>query len=192
MEGKIPTNFIVDPETGEIVSTVYAGDQLTIRRSAQDEYIATHVLDFNKDKTFVKIYDDVVPLLEKYLSMAEFRLAICLAPHVSYEDCIIREYNDRKSKILSIKDLAEIHNYKYDYLKKLMSSLKRKGLIGKHETGSIIKDYAGRYGTAYTVNPYVYFRGSDINIPIYSFYEASGWKELLINNETTGVKSESN
>lgn len=176
------TNLIVDPETGEITGEVYDGDKLSIRRYSQEEYVHTHIVNFNKDKSFVKIYDDIVPLLEKYLTPAEFRLAISLSPHVSYEDCIIRRTNNRNSSILNMKDLAEIHEYRYDYLKKLMLSLKKKGVIGKHETGSILQGYTGQCGTVYTVNPYIYFRGADLNKPTYSFYENSGWRELLARN----------
>lgn len=175
----VPRSLIVDATTGQITSEIYEDDRVSITRAAQDHYAATHVINFNKDKSFVKIYDDVVPLLEKYLTPREFRFAICLAPHVSFEDCIIRQSKDRRSKPINIKELAELHEMNYDTTKKIMQSLKQKGVIGKHETGSILHDYNGRYGTIYTVNPFIYFRGSDMLNPVYSFYMESGWQELL-------------
>lgn len=173
------TDYIINADTGEITGEVYEGDRLHVRRETQDKYASFHITDFNKGKSFVKIYDEVIPLLEKYLKAPEFKMAICIAPHVSYEDCIIRESCNRNSKILTLKDFAAIHDYKYDYVKKIMLSLKKKGVIGKHETGNILEGYTGRYGTVYTVNPYIYFRGSDMISPVYSFYSSSGWKELL-------------
>ncbi len=179
MNEKEPIKYIVNASTGEIENATYAGDKLGITRFSQLQYVATHVQNFNSDKTFVKIYDEVVPLLEKYLTLPEFKFAICLTPHVSYEDCIIRQTMDRRSKILTMKDIAEIHNYKYDYVRKIMSSLKNKGVIGKHETGSILGEYPDGNDVVYTVNPYIYFRGSDMITPVHSFYYNSGWKELL-------------
>lgn len=169
---------LVNTDTGEILDEFHIGDKLSIQRSEQMDYVKTHIQNFNSDKSFIKIYDDVVPLLEKYLTNPEFKFAIILSPHVSYEDCVIRETTNRKSKILTIADIAEIHGYKYDYAKKIMASLKHKGVIGKHDTGSIIPDVNDNK-IAYTVNPYIYFRGNNINKTIYSFYESSGWRELL-------------
>ena len=181
---KIPTKALINYETGEIEDEYYEGDRLTLRRSEQDDYAATHVIDFNKGKSFVKIYDDVVPLLEKYLTLSEFKLAISLMIHVSYEDCIIRRTRDRRSEIINIKKLSEIHDMNYDYTKKLMMSLKKKGVVGKHETGTILSDCEQRINTIYTVNPFIYFRGSDLLTPVHSFYINSGWKELLEQSAT--------
>ena len=179
---EMPNEIIINVETGEILNKIYPGDKLSITRKEQYEYANSHILNFNKDRSFVKIYDDIVPLLESYLNPSEFKFVYCLTPHISYEDCIIREKRDRTSRILSIKDIAEIHKYKYDYARKLMASLKNKGIIGKHETGSILENYDLRYGTVYTVNPFIFFRGLDINNTVYAFYVNSGWKELIKNN----------
>lgn len=175
---KLPERVLIDSSTGELLNEYYQGDQLSVRRKEQQDYINTRIIDFNREKTFVKIYDEVVPLLEKYLTLPEFKFAICLTPHVSFEDCIIRKTMDRRSKILSIKELAEIHEYKYDYAKKLMSSLQHKGVVGKHESGNILYEDVPNQ-IVFTVNPYIYFRGNDINKTIYGFYETSGWRELL-------------
>ena len=178
-----PSSLIINPNTGEITSEIFPGDRIRVTRKSQDEYVNSHIINFGGGRSFVKIYDDIIPLLEKYLTPAEFKMAICIAPHVSYEDCIIRENQNRWSRIISIKELAEIHNYKYDYARKLMANLKNKGVVGKHETGSILRNYDKRYGTIYTVNPFIYFRGSDIITPVYSFYENSGWEELMQSEE---------
>ncbi len=176
---KTPERVLISTSTGEIIDQYYQGDQLSVRRKEQQDYIDSRIIDFNRDKSFVKIYDEVVPLLEKYLTLPEFKFAICLTPHVSFEDCIIRKTMDRRSKILSIKELAEIHGYKYDYAKKLMAALQHKGVIGKHESGNILYEDVPNQ-TVFTVNPYIYFRGNDINKTIHSFYNSSGWKELLM------------
>ncbi len=176
-----PSEILVNCETGEITAELYSGDKISITRENQSEYLSTHIMNFNSDKTFVKIYDDVIPLLEKYLTLPEFKFAICLIPHISYEDCIIRQTMDRRSKILTIREIATLHEYNYDYAKKLINSLKKKGVVGRHETGSILSDCPQRINTVYTVNPFIYFRGSDLITPVHSFYLASGWQKLLEN-----------
>ena len=163
---------------GEILDTTYVGDHLSLTRETQVQYINDHLMKFNEGKTFVKIYDEVVPLLEKYLTHPEFRLAIILTPHVSYEDCIIRETMDRRSKILGLQDLADIHGYDYGYIRKIMAGLKNKGVIGRHDSGTVLPDEKSKQ-IIYTVNPYIYFRGNNINKTIFTFYANSGWEELL-------------
>jgi len=174
-----PQFSLVDNTTGEIINQFYQGDKLNITRKNQDEYVNNYILNFNQNETFIKVYDKAVPLLEKNLSAAEFKFAICLSNHVSYRDCIIRETSNSNSRILNIKDIAEMHECKYDYARKMMAILKQKGVIGKHETGSILPNYKERYGTVYTVNPFIYFRGAALFTPIHNFYINSGWYELL-------------
>lgn len=175
----IPQFSLVDNTTGEIINQYYSGDKLSLVRKEQIDYMNNYILDFNQKETFIKVYDKAIPLLEKYLPAPEFKFAICLGSHVSYKDCIIRETQNTNSKILSIKDIADIHGYKYDYARKMMSMLKQKGIVGKHETGSILPNYNERYGTIYTVNPFIYFRGTALLNPVHNFYINSGWYELL-------------
>ena len=177
------TEYIIDAETGEIINEIRDGDKLRLKRKEQNEYDLFHISNFNYNKSFVKIYDEVIPLLEKHLTLAEFKFAICLIPHVSYEDCIIRKTNDRNSKIINIRELAELHGYNYDYTKRIIGSLKKKGVVGKHETGSILRNCGQKINIVYTVNPFIYFRGSDLLTPVHSFYINSGWQELLEREE---------
>lgn len=180
----IPQFSLVDNTTGEIINQYYPGDTLNVTRKSQSDYVNNYILNFNQNESFIKVYDKAIPLLEKYLNPPEFKFAICLGSHVSYKDCIIRETQNTNSKVLTIKDLANFHGYRYDYARKMMSILKSKGVVGKHETGSILPDYNERYGTVYTVNPFIYFRGSALLNPVHSFYINSGWQELLSGKDT--------
>lgn len=60
----------------------------------------------------------------------------------------------------------------------IMFVLKKKGIIGQHETGSINKELDTKMKKVYTVNPYIYFRGVDVNETAKEFYINSGWNEL--------------
>ena len=66
----------------------------------------------------------------------------------------------------------------YSVVRSLISSLKKKGVIGQHETGSINKELDTKMKKVYTVNPYIYFRGINVNETVKEFYVNSGWNEL--------------
>lgn len=173
---------VVDNMTGEIVDEFHEDEdykKYNVKDALKkDFYLKTHVMGFNKGKTFVKLFDDVIPILNKYLTPPEFKLAICLSSHVSHEDCILRKANRADSSPLDIHDICEIYGYKYDYCRKLFRKLISKGIIGKHITGSIIFEYDGDVKEVYTVNPYVYFRGINANATVVGFYKDSGWKDI--------------
>ena len=51
--------------------------------------------------------------------------------------------------------------------------------IGKHETGTILPNKDNSVKTTYTVNPHIFFRRVNVNQSVLSFYEDSGWGDLL-------------
>lgn len=170
---------LIQNDTGEIVDEFGPGDKLSVQRQDQIEYNAANVSNFNNDKIFVKIYNETIPLLVKYLTPSEIRLAIALTYHVSYKDCIIRESCNNNSKILNIKRISEIYEMNYDYVKKMMTSLKNKGVIAKHNVKDILPDYIGRTKVVYTLNPFLFFRGTDIKRTVYDYYNSYDWLKLL-------------
>ena len=182
MEDKKPISGVIDYDTGEVTDEFYEGDRYRKYKASdskkRDDYLKTHILGFNKDKSFVKLFDAVIPILNEHLTPPEFKLAICLASHVSHEDCILRKANRVDSSPLDIHDVCKIYGYKYDYCRKLFRKLISKGIIGKHITGSIIPEYDGDIKEIYTVNPYVYFRGINVNASVIGFYKDSGWKDI--------------
>lgn len=136
------------------------------------------IRDFNKGESFVKLYDCVVPELRKKLTPTEVVFAISLSEFVSYNDCILRRTKNGNSKIIDAKDLAELLDMDDSVVRRLLSSLKKKGVIGQHETGTINPNLDTKLKKVYTVNPYIYFRGVDINETVKEFYSNSGWNEV--------------
>lgn len=59
--------YLVDAETGEITGELNEGDRLKIIRSESIEHLRKEQLKFNKGKSFVKLYDEVIPYLVDYL-----------------------------------------------------------------------------------------------------------------------------
>ena len=51
--------------------------------------------------------------------------------------------------------------------------------IGKHEIGTILPNKDNSVKTTYTVNPHIFFRRVNVNKSVLSFYEDSGWGDLL-------------
>lgn len=175
---------IVSHETGEVIHTT--GEDEVIRISTTTEQKKTlkekkkhYAKDFRKDEPYVKLYIGNLVKLKKYLTTAEFALAISLADFVSWEDCVLR-YTDRASShVVTQKELAMMLDMDYANLRRLMTSLIKKGIIGKHQSGQIFHDKENDKSTVYTVNPYVYFKGKDINKTVLAFYNERNLQNVL-------------
>ena len=61
----------------------------------------------------------------------------------------------------------------YEKLRRNLSSLTKKGVIGIHKTGC--KDKPNTTVKAITVNPYIYLKGEKVNETILGLYENSQW-----------------
>ena len=183
MEDKNFDGFaITNKETGEIVVETNPGDKIKIITAKQLDYLTDPGREFNKGKSFVKLYDEVIPDLVEHLSGTELKYVISMAQHVSYKDCVLRKTNNNLSEPISASEFCKkIHGYNYESGRKIFNSLKKKGVIAYIEVGTVFPDYIGRVDKMYLVNPYIYFRGSDINDTVKTIFDESGWKEKLIN-----------
>ena len=85
----------------------------------------------------MKLYDVAVPELVKRLTPVEVTFVLLILPLVSYEDCIIRRGNSRQFDIANEREIAELINMEYSKTRRLIKSLIDKGVMGKHETGTI-------------------------------------------------------
>lgn len=79
---------------------------------------------------------------------------------------------------MGVKDIAKELGMEEGKVYRLISSLERKGVMGHHVTGSILKGYEGKMKKVYTVNPFIYCRGVRVNREIYDFYRKTGWKSV--------------
>ena len=136
-------------------------------------------IPFLEGAKFLKLYDVAVPELVKRLTPVEVTFVLLILPLVSYEDCIIRRGNSRQFDVANEREIAELINMEYSKTRRLIKSLIDKGVMGKHETGTITNKYYGKRNRVYTVNPYIFFRGSEVYRTVVDFYSKSGWKELF-------------
>lgn len=179
MDANDSTRVIINKETGEVEAEIYPGDKLV--RASSISYLLRNNLEFNKGATFVKLYDEIVPYLVKHLNGTELKYILLMANHVSYKDCVLRKTNNNLSSPMTATEFCKIHNLNYNTVKKVFSNLKQKGVIAYVETGTILEDCVGVPQKIYLVNPYIYFRGHDINDTAKSIFDNSGWKEQLLN-----------
>jgi len=162
---------IVNPNTGEFIDTYGEGDRIVHKE--QDEYAQKYIINFNKGEPFVKLYDKAVDILRRKLSATEFMLAISLEKFVSYKDSILRH----NGKIMNMQDIATELDLDYGTVRRQVSSLTKKGVLGIHKTGCV--DNPKIMVKAITCNPYIYLRGNDINKMSVALFEKSGWDKLL-------------
>lgn len=164
-------DWMVIDQNGEVVNKIREGDKI-VRKETQ-EHLSRYIDNFNKGKNFVKIYDDMMPILDEKLTANEYKLFMQLIHYVSYKDNILRYEN----KILDMKDMSElIKSYSYDAVRKIVPSLIKKGLIGVHKTGCA--ERPSLILKCYTVNPYVIYRGTTMDRDISGLFEKSGWDKV--------------
>lgn len=172
-------SYVVDANTGEITDTFMYGDSYKKstkeNREKAQEFLAQkdNYVDFNTGVSFVKLYDDVLEELSEYLTNTEFNFTIRLAKHVSFKDCVLRSNGNPNGKILDAKDLTFLMNMDPSTIRRLISSLIKKGVLGRHITGC--KDDPTQKFKAITCNPYIFTRGNKVNKTALSLFADSRW-----------------
>ena len=169
---------VVNTDTGEEEYKLKEGDRIV--SSEKVKYVSEHVMNFNANEPFVKLYTRIVPILRKHLTPGEFTFLISLSEFVSYDDGIIRNCSHGNCNVVNQKELAELLDIPYGNVRQFMRKLMNKGVIASVKTGYIYPDEKERYTNAYVVNPYIFFRGVDANKKILkTFFDNTGWKEIL-------------
>ena len=171
--------YVVSADTLEVTDTFRYGDSYN-KKTKEDkkkilEFLAEQekCTEFNKGVSFVKLYDDILEELNKHLSGAEFIFTMRLAKHVSYKDCILRTNGNPNGKILDAKDIAALLEMDDSNVRRLISSLVKKGVLGRHVTGC--KDDPSKQFKTITCNPFIFTRGNKINDTAMSLFINSRW-----------------
>ena len=112
-------------------------------------------------------------MLFNELTHSELALVIMLCDYVCYEDCALRTNGNANGNALDIHDIAELSGLKYNTVRLTMYSLRDKGLIGFHCTGS-----GDSTTKLITVNPYVFCRGVYVSDWVISFYSKTKWAKI--------------
>lgn len=161
---------IVNPQNGELVGKISEGDRILSNK--QNEHEKEYIANFNRGETFVKVYDKYIPVLGQKLTNPELGIVMRLLPYISYQDNILRN----NKKVLTTQEISELLGMKYDYTRKIISSLIKKGVLGVHKTGCIDKPKV--LIKTLVANPYIFVRGTEINRIVAGLFEKTGWDKI--------------
>ena len=125
---------------------------------------------FQPEAKYVKLYKNSIKSISQYLTHPEITILLRLMKYVCYEDCVLRTNGNTQGNCLSIKQIGELENIKYDTIRKIINSLKDKKVMAVH-----FDDIGHKY---YTINPFIAFRGRMINTNIMEFYTDSVWATI--------------
>lgn len=159
---------LVDPETGE---RFLAGEGERYYKETKSEESPAKI-----GRDFMKLFISSAEKMYKELTPAEIVMVMRLAQFVSYTDCVLRK--NGRGEVMGVTDVAEVLELDKSYVYRIFGSLEKKGVIGHHVTGSILKEYSGRARKVYTVNPFIYCKGEYVNRAVYDYYRKSGWGHI--------------
>ena len=162
---KNETFSLINNATGAVEDEVNNG--YSIKVNPEDD---GYIHNYHRGDGFVKLLDSAIPKMMKVLTKSEMWVAIGIANFVSYDDNILR---DDTGKHLDVKDLCEPLNMNYDALRKIMTGLKKKGVIYVGGTGS--KEAPHTEVKSIVANPRIYFRGTKEKREIDGLFEHSLW-----------------
>jgi hypothetical protein len=155
--------YVVDKETGEVVDSIKPGDR--VLRGASLKHLArrSELIEFLPNVDYVKIYTDPLRELKRGLTGAEMLFVINMLEFISYDTGVLQYDNGRT---LTRKGMAEITSSDIKTVDRLVLSLTKKEVIGKHKTGGTI---------CFTVNPYLFCKGKMVSKTLLKLYEKSRW-----------------
>lgn len=164
--------IIVDQETGKEIDKIRPGDR--IRRKEQDDYYKktlkneADVIELNKDKNFVKMYNDTMAILgQEDMTLSEYKICFTLLKYIGYDNGILRFENN--GRFLNLTDIERITRLSKSTTIRGMQGLISKKIYGVHKTGK---------ENCYTVNPFIFMKGKYVNKTLYDFYKKSKWAKI--------------
>ena len=146
-------------EHGEIVDELYEGDRI-IRKSTY-EYLGKRI-NIHGDANFIKVYSKPLFDLADDLTGNESVMLIYLLRYLGY-DCILRFNNGKAiTRKFILADTAQSQKT----VDRAIHGLIEKGIVGKHKTTETY---------CYTVNPYIFAKGTEVDKGIAAFYVTTKW-----------------
>lgn len=164
----------VDTNTGEVICKTTSRTKIIVEEEIPmtEQEIKTRSIPFCQDMKFLKMIRGTGKHMKEYLTNTEIATTVFLTDFICYEDCVLRKNGDARGHELNVKEIAKELSIPYDTFRKTMSSLKKKQVIGIHDTGDI--ENSIRW---ITVNPYIFCRGNKVQSWICEFYKGSIWNK---------------
>lgn len=132
-------------------------------------------IDINSNVTFYKSFVGNGKLLYSELKPIEIATLVLLCDFICYKDCVLRVGGHKNGRALSIAEIAEYCELEYETLRRTMSKLKSKQIIGYHNTGD---KHNGNVIKWITVNPYLFMRGNKVERWVAEFYADTVWAKV--------------
>ncbi len=147
---------------GEIENILHEGDSIRITRSNTKEYLNS-TIEINRDEDFVKVYTKAMFGISRCLSGTESTFVNYLLQYIQYQTGILTLSNGRT---LSRTYIAQETEFDVKTVDKIMNSLIKKQILGKHKTGRTV---------CFLVNPFIFMKGNRVNKTLVKLFENSRW-----------------
>ena len=151
---------------GEIHKDIYEGDKVKTTRQKSCDYLRD-TIELNKYEGYVKAYTRSLFEVCKVLSGSEVQFLNYLTSYIRYTTGILAHDNGRK---LTRHEMSSETGIEIRSVDRILSKLIEKQVLGKHKTGHDI---------CFTVNPYIFMKGSRVNITLMKMFENSKWAKLF-------------
>ena len=133
---------------------------------------------FNNENTFVRDFRGNGKLFRLLLTPQEIALLTFLTDYICYNDCVLRTNGNKKGNILTVENLADEYDMKYDAFRKLMTALRKKQIIDYHDKNTVETTKGILDKRCITFNPFVKCRGKKVDNYIIDHYSSTLWAEV--------------
>lgn len=141
------TKYVVKPETGEIIDSMYEGDRI-LRKASIDNLSQYQVW---KVERFFKGHIGEIREVVKELSAMEKAFLFSIAPYVGYDDCCLKHDNGNE---LSFDDMVRICDMSRSTVSGVINDLIDKDILYRGKNSQVRQ---------YFMNPWLFCKGNRIN-----------------------------
>lgn len=166
---------LVDRETGDVLND---GTHEAWTKEPRDK---REPVKFGEGSKFMKVFNSHE--LGRRLTQSELAFLILILEYVTYSDCVLRVGGRSNGSVMGLQEMSEATGMEYTRVTRIVGQLERKGVMGHHVTGSILKGYEGKARKVYTVNPNIVCKGKYVNGAVVEFYAKSGWDREYRGND---------
>lgn len=145
---------------GEVVNEIRPGDRI-VRAKSLDCLIDT--VELNKGKEFIKVYPKMMFEVSKKLSGVESQMLNYLIQYIGYQTGILTFSNGRA---LTRSHIAQETEQDVKTVDKIMSSLIKKQVLGKHKSGKKV---------CFLANPFIFMKGNRVNKTLVKLFVDTEW-----------------
>lgn len=173
---------VIVHETGEKIcevdgkNTTVDDGILTGSQLKKKMYIDNHIINFNKGENFVKLFNETRKVMAKKLTPKQFVVALDLTEFIDYQTCILCNGYGKGRHVMDFDELVKELDMDKSNLRKILNALISRGVICKFSTGNVNTNIKSDF---YLYNPYICCNGKDLDKDVYTYFQNTGWKELL-------------